>query len=172
MSGAPSVGVTAFGFLIGALAFSAAPVAMAMDAGSHGTGTRQAEVARKGATVMPFDLMRTTHFFDDRETGGVETVTANDKADAEQVKRIRAHLSTEAKRFSRGDFSDPAKIHGDDMPGLTTLSRAGRKLSVKYKSLPAGASLTYSSPDKAVVAALHEWFAAQRFDHAAHMHMH
>ena len=135
-------------------------------------GERQAEVARKGATVMPFDLMRTTHFFDDRKSGGVETVTANDKADAEQIKLIRGHLSAEAKRFSRGDFSDPAKIHGEDMPGLATLSHAGRKLSVRYRPLPAGASLTYSSRDPAVVAALHEWFAAQRSDHAAHMHMH
>lgn len=135
-------------------------------------GERQAEVARKGATVMPFDLMRTTHFFDDRKTGGVETITANDKSDVEQIKLIRAHLSAEAKRFSRGDFSDPAKIHGEDMPGLATLARAGGKLDVKYKTVPAGASLTYSSQDRAVVAALHEWFAAQRSDHAAHMHMH
>ena len=135
-------------------------------------GDRQAEVARKGATVMPFDLMRTTHFFDDRKSGGVETVTANDKADAEQIKLIRGHLSAEAKRFGRGDFSDPARIHGEDMPGLATLSRAGSKLGVKYEPLPAGARLTYSSRDRAVVAALHEWFAAQRSDHAAHMHMH
>ena len=40
--------------------------------------SRQEDVARKGATVMPFDLMRTTHFFDDTKSGGIETITARD----------------------------------------------------------------------------------------------
>jgi hypothetical protein len=31
--------------------------------------SRQTEVALKGATVMPFDLARTTHFFDDTPGG-------------------------------------------------------------------------------------------------------
>lgn len=133
---------------------------------------RQDEVASKGATVMPFDLMRTTHFFDDTPGGGIETVTANDEKDARQIALIRSHLAEEAKRFRRGDFSDPAQIHGQDMPGLDALSRAGGKLQVKYRKLPAGASLSYASADAAVIAAVHAWFAAQRSDHAAHAHMH
>ena len=167
----------AIGAAVAALGICAAVVgaaggAIAAADGAHETNTRQPEVAQKGATVMPFDLMRTTHFFDNLETGGIETVTANDKGDAEQIKLIRTHLSAEAKRFSRGDFSDPAKIHGEEMPGLQRLAHAGHKLNVKYRALPAGARLTYFSADKAVVAAVHEWFAAQRSDHAAHMHMH
>jgi hypothetical protein len=133
---------------------------------------RQDEVASKGATVMPFDLMRTTHFFDDTPGGGIETITANDTKDARQIALIRSHLAEEAKRFRRGDFSDPAQIHGQDMPGLDALSRAGNKLQVKYRKLPAGASLSYASADAAVIAAVHAWFAAQRSDHAAHAHMH
>jgi hypothetical protein len=58
------------------------------------------------------------------------------------------------------------------MPGLVTLKAAGGKLHVTYKRLPAGASLTFASSDKSVVAAIHDWFAAQRSDHAAHEHMH
>ena len=134
--------------------------------------TRQDEVALKGATVMPFDLARTAHFFDDTPGGGTETVTANDAKDARQVALIRSHLAEEAKRFRRGDFSDPAKIHGQDMPGLDALARAGGKLQVKYRKLPAGASLSYASADAAVIASVHAWFAAQRSDHAAHSHMH
>jgi hypothetical protein len=133
---------------------------------------RQDEVASKGATVMPFDLMRTTHFFDDTPGGGIETITANDTKDARQIALIRSHVAEEAKRFRRGDFSDPAQIHGQDMPGLDALSRAGNKLQVKYRKLPAGASLSYASADAAVIAAVHAWFAAQRSDHAAHAHMH
>lgn len=145
-------------------------VAFAAEPGSK--TSRQDEVALKGTTVMPFDLARTTHFFDDTPGGGVETITANDKKDARQIALIRSHLAEEAKRFGRGDFSDPAKIHGQDMPGLAELARAGAKLQVKYRKLPAGASLGYASADAAVIAGVHAWFAAQRSDHAAHSHVH
>lgn len=134
--------------------------------------SRQDEVALKGASVMPFDLARTTHFFDDTPGGGIETITTNDSKDARQIALIRSHLAEEAKRFGRGDFSDPAKIHGQDMPGLDALARAGDKLQVKYRKLPAGASLSYAGADAAVVAAVHAWFAAQRSDHTAHSHIH
>ena len=142
------------------------------DPGHTAAPSRQEEVAVKGAAVMPFDLARTTHFFDDSATGGVETVTANDRSDAGQVALVRSHLAAEAERFGRGDFSDPAKIHGAGMAGLAALSRAGAKLRVTYADLPAGASLTFASADPAVIAAVHDWFAAQRSDHAAHAHMH
>jgi hypothetical protein len=145
-------------------------IAFAADPGPH--MSRQDEVARSGAAVMPFDLMRTTHFFDDTPSGGIETVTANDDSDARQISLIRSHLTAEAKRFARGDFSDPAKIHGAEMPGLAALTSAGDKLRVRYTQLPAGASLTYASPDPAVAAAVHAWFAAQRSDHAANAHLH
>ena len=146
--------------------------ACTMPAHEHpASASRQEEVARKGSTVMPFDLMKTTHFFDDDAHGGVETITANDPADARQVALIRSHLAKEAQRFARGDFSDPAAIHGEDMPGLAALRTAGGKLHVSYRELPAGASLAYASDDPSVVAAIHDWFAAQRSDHAAHEHM-
>ena len=58
------------------------------------------------------------------------------------------------------------------MPGLAALEHAGDKLHVSYRDVPSGASLTYASADPAVVGAIHDWFAAQRSDHAAHMHMH
>ncbi|RQZ58432.1 aspartate carbamoyltransferase [Burkholderia sp. Bp9004] len=138
---------------------------------NHDMTSHRAEVARKGATVMPFDLARTTHFFDDTGSGGIETITANDKHDTRQVALIRSHLAIEAQRFRRGDFADPAAIHGLDMAGLATLTRAGEKLHIEYRSLPSGASLTYASNDPDVIAAVHAWFAAQRSDHAAHSHL-
>lgn len=148
-------------------------LAASVASAASGVGeARQAQVARAGAAVMPFDLSRTTHFFDDNPSGGVETVTANDKDDSTQIGLIRVHLRTEAQRFGRGDFSDPAKIHGNDMPGLAAMAAAGGKLLVRYQELPSGASLTYVSIDPTVAAAVHDWFAAQRADHAAHEHMH
>jgi hypothetical protein len=147
------------------------PLGVAM-ADESAPASRQDEVARKGAGVMPFDLRRTTHHFDDTPTGGIETVAANDHGDAEQVRLIRAHLAHEATRFAQGDFSDPARIHGEDMPGLAKLAAAGPALTVAYRAVPGGASVTYSSGDTRVVAAIHEWLAAQRVDHDAHVHMH
>jgi hypothetical protein len=159
-------------FLVTNVVLGGALAALSATAGAHEPQSRQEQVAHSGAAVMPFDLTRTTHFFDDSGNGGIETVTANDIGDTPQIELIRAHLKTEAQRFGRGDFSDPAKIHGKDMPGLAGLAVAGNKLRVSYQQLPAGASLTYTSDDQAVVGALHDWFAAQRSDHGAHEHMH
>lgn len=159
----------AFAFVVIALL---AGLSAGCGAGPDARSSRQDEVARLGSRVMPFDLARTKHFFDDDATGGIETITANGKDDAAQVDLIRSHLATEAERFGRGDFSDPAVIHGHDMPGLATLAAAGGKLRVTYRDVPGGAHLTFASSDPAVVGAVHEWFSAQRSDHGMHGHMH
>lgn len=80
-----------------------------------------------GAAVMPFDLEKTTHVFRMTESGGVQRVVAVDAGDKEQITMIRQHLEHEAGRFQRGDYSDPAAIHGESMPGLA--SAAGRRAS-------------------------------------------
>ena len=77
---------------------------------------RRAEVAHKGATVMPFDLAKTRHVFGKGVTGGVQTVTANHAGDTDQVALIRSHLQAERGKFARGDFGDPASIHGEGCP--------------------------------------------------------
>ena len=77
----------------------------------------------------------------------------------------------EAKKFERGDFSDPAAIHGKEMPGLAELQEANDRFSVHYKELPDGARLVYSSDDSKIVAALHQWFEAQNRDHNGHGNM-
>ncbi|MBX3431226.1 MAG: hypothetical protein KF779_16690 [Hyphomonadaceae bacterium] len=124
-------------------------------------------VAQAGAQVMPFDLERTTHSFRDRAWGG-EQIVVSDDGDAQQVALIRAHLSAEAMRFSRGDFGGPEAIHGHDMPGLAVLRDQHAAIDVAYSEVPNGASITYRSQDSAVVGAIHEWFEAQRTDHGAH----
>jgi hypothetical protein len=129
---------------------------------------RQAEVAARGAEVMPFDLDRTTHVFTQRPDGGVQVVTADDPDDAVQVRLVREHLSEEAEAFARGDFGDPASIHGDDMPGLAAFQAGADRITVTYEDLPAGGQLTYTTGDAALVEALHAWFDAQVSDHGSH----
>lgn len=126
------------------------------------------EVAERGAAVMPFDLDATTHRFTKTEDGGVQVVVADDPADTEQVALIREHLAEERGRFARGDFDDPAAIHGHDMDGVAELRAGHADIAVTYADRPEGAQLTYSSEDPELVAAIHTWFDRQLMDHGAH----
>jgi hypothetical protein len=136
--------------------------------GAQALAARQAEVAAKSRQVMPFDLERTTHRFAKTGTGGLQTVTAKDPADAQQVKLIREHLAEEVARFSKGDFGDPASIHGGEMPGLRELEAGHDRIDVRYAEGSAGAQITYTTSDPALIKALHAWFGAQVTDHGQH----
>lgn len=128
---------------------------------------RLAEVAAKGAAVMPFDLERTTHIFEKRADGGLQQVISDD-GDAAQVELIRAHLAEEAKRFSRGDFHDPQMIHGENMAGLHQLMTGFQRINLEYSDIDNGAQILYITTDPELVAALHNWFDAQLSDHGPH----
>ncbi|MDW4910779.1 aspartate carbamoyltransferase [Streptomyces sp. ADMS] len=128
---------------------------------------RQEAVAERGQTVMPFDLEQTTHHFTPTETGGVQDVVA-DRPDENQIGLIRSHLQQEAKAFSKGDFGDPAQIHGDSMPGLAELEDGYERIEVRYRERPDGAALSYTTDEPALVDALHDWFEAQLSDHGDH----
>lgn len=131
-------------------------------------GDRLEEVATRGAQVMPFDLERTTHRFEPRSNGGVQTVVADDPGDSEQVDWIRGHLAREAERFSAGDFGDPATIHGGEMPGLAELRVGVDRIELRYEDVRAGARILYKTDDPLLVQAIHDWFDAQLTDHGPH----
>ncbi len=150
----------------GSVAAIAAVILIALGQGGEPTG--EEAVAERGAPVMGFDLDRTTHRFTPTPTGGAQTVIADDPEDDEQIAIIRDHLEHEAARFRRGDFDDPANIHGDDMPGIAILRREHEQLDVTFTIAEAGATITYESDDATVVAAIHDWFEAQLHDHGAH----
>jgi hypothetical protein len=116
---------------------------------------------------MPFDLDATTHTFTQTADGGIQTVVADDPGDAEQVALIRRHLAEERDNFSRGDFDDPAAIHGHDMDGVAVLRAGYAAISVTYTDRPDGAQLTYRTDDPDLVAAIHAWFDRQVSDHGA-----
>jgi hypothetical protein len=132
------------------------------------SGSRQAEVAARGAGVMPFDLERPRHAFEPTADGGVLMVTARDPSDTTQVRLIREHLASASAAFARGDFSDPAFIHGDEMPGLAELRRGYGRIDVRGASLDDGARIVFSTQDPALVDAINRWFAAQTSDHGHH----
>ena len=129
---------------------------------------RQAEVAARGAQVMPFDLEATTHQFTATSTGGRQAVIADDAGNDAEIAAIRQHLQDEASAFQAGEFSDPASIHGEDMPGLATLESNSDALDIRYVELPDGAAVEFTTTDTLVVNALHAWFDAQVSDHGDH----
>jgi hypothetical protein len=129
---------------------------------------RVADIATRGISVMPFNLDTTTHTFQVLDDGGLQTVTADDPGDTEQIALIRSHVEYEANQFQQGHFADPAWLHGRDMPGLDELSAGADQLNIQYSDLPSGAQIRYTSTDAKLIAALHRWFAAQISDHGKH----
>jgi hypothetical protein len=129
---------------------------------------RQADILQRGAEVMPFDLKETVHVFTKTRSGGIQQVLARNPADVGQIRLIRQHLRDIEQKFAKRDFSDPAAIHGEDMPGLAALRTAKPgQLSVRYRDIAGGAQLVYRASDPKLVKALHSWFNAQLSDHGS-----
>lgn len=129
---------------------------------------RQRVVADRGQAVMPFDLDRTTHHFTSRTDGLLQEVIADDPDDAVQRDLIRQHLRAEVQRFKGGDFGDPARIHGEQMPGLRQLEAGATSIDIRYREVGAGAQIEFLTADPALIASLHLWGAAQVKDHGRH----
>lgn len=134
---------------------------------AEATDERQAEVARIGETVMPFDLERSTHVFEKTRTGGIQQVISDDE-DVEQVRLIQSHLEAVSERFNAGNFHEPAQIHGEMMPGLHALKVGAHKINITYSEIAHGGQIAYVTDDETLIMAVHEWFDAQVSDHGAH----
>lgn len=129
--------------------------------------TPQEHVHRMSHSVMPFDASKTIHMFKMTESGGVQQVVARKPGDTDQVSLVRQHLKYEAGRFQHGDYSDPAKLHGTDMPGLKELQAEASRIRVSYVELPMGAAITFQTDDLHLITAIHRWFGAQLSEHGA-----
>jgi hypothetical protein len=145
-----------------AIVGAAAVVAVSPDS------SREQLIAERSAEVMPFDLAATTHTFQPTSDGGLQTVVADDPTDRRQIDLVQQHLRDEAAAFGRGEFGDPAQIHGAEMPGLATLKARFDRLDVTFSARADGAELRYRTDDPVVLDALHDWFAAQTSDHQGH----
>jgi hypothetical protein len=130
-------------------------------------GTRQEHVHQMAHRVMPFDMSETVHIFKMTESGGVQRVVAKDPGAVDQIALIQQHLQREAERFQQGDYSDPAKLHGADMPGLKELQAGATRIKVSYAALPSGGEITFKTTDLHLLTALHRWFGAQLSEHGA-----
>jgi hypothetical protein len=147
----------------------AAPIAALalFNGGSAIAQTQQEHVHDMSHGVMPFDMKRTVHVFKMSESGGIQRVVVRDRSDAGQITLIRQHLREEAGRFQRGDYSDPANLHGATMPGLIELQQGAERVRVTYSDLPDGAEIIFETLDVHMLTAIHRWFGAQLSEHGA-----
>jgi hypothetical protein len=129
--------------------------------------TQQEHVHGMSHAVMPFEISKTVHVFTMTEFGGIERVVVKDRRYADQVPLIRQHLQAEAERFQHGDYSDPANLHGSDMPGLRELRLGARQITVTYSDVPDGGDIRFETADRHLLTAIHRWFGAQLSEHAA-----
>lgn len=129
--------------------------------------TTQEHIHHMGHNVMPFDLSRTIHIFQMTESGGVERVIVRDASAKVQVAMIQQHLQHESIAFQRGDYSDPASLHGVNMPGLQELQAGASRIKVSYSPLSTGAEIIFTTTDIKLLTAVHRWFGAQLSEHGA-----
>ena len=128
----------------------------------------QEHVHHHGGEVMPFDLGKTVHIFRMSEDGGTQKVVLRgDAAQPEQVRMIQHHLQMEATEFQKGNFGDPAHLHGAGMPGLREMQAGARHMQITYRPLPDGAEIRFRAHDIKLVTAVHRWFGAQLSEHGA-----
>lgn len=141
--------------------------AIGLGARAQDHSTVQEHVHHMSHTVMPFDMAKTLHVFKMTEQGGVQKVIVRNDEDAEQVAPIRMHLRHEAMLFQQGDFSDPMRLHGADMPGLKELQEGAGQVKITYEDLPNGGQISFETHDLHLLTAIHRWFGAQLSEHGA-----
>ena len=123
----------------------------------HGTGkkwqgalpqTKQQQVHQMGASVMQFEMAKTLHVFKMTETGGVQQVVVRNEGDKGPGAAHTAAPSARGQQISAGgDYSDPAALHGLDMPGLKELQVGARLMKITYSALTNGGEINFWTND-------------------------
>ena len=124
---------------------------------------------RRGQTAMGVDQYTSVHRFDKLADGG-RVELRRDRDDSAGVATIRAHLRAIKSAFERGDFSTPAFVHMQTIPGTRVM--AARRSAIRYevRDLARGAELRMRTADPVARQAIHDFMDYQRADHRAGGH--
>ena len=125
----------------------------------------KAALNERGKRFMGFDQEATAHQFVVTTDGGRIEVTANDPADAASISQIRQHLRHIAQLFGEGDFSTPALVHDQKVPGVAAMKAAGKAISYTFEEIDRGARVRIAATTPAAVTAVHEFLRFQIKDH-------
>jgi hypothetical protein len=118
----------------------------------------------RGQEAMGVDQYTSTHLFDALPEGGRIELQRN-VDDPAGVAQIRQHLQEIARAFQAGDFSTPAFVHMQSVPGTEVMAAKRDAISYEYGELPRGGEVRITTRDPEAVAAIHEFMAFQRQDH-------
>ncbi len=160
-----------------ATAMDHAAHARMMPQGGAGVGKRDSLSSRsdsnfsalqaRGSIAMGVDQYSSTHHFEALRDGG-RIELQRDVDDPVGIAQIRVHLCSVAAAFASGDFSTPAFVHMQTVPGATVMAARRHLIAYSLRPLPRGGELLITTSDAAAVAAVAEFLAFQRMDHRAH----
>ena len=128
-----------------------------------------ASLQRRGETAMGVNQYTSSHVFEALPDGG-RIVLQRQTDDSAGTATIRAHMSTIAEQFRRGDFAIPGFVHAQGVPGTDVMASHGAQISYTADTLPRGAQVRITTTDTAALAAVHEFLAFQRREHHAAGH--
>jgi hypothetical protein len=125
-----------------------------------------AALQARGQQGMGVDQYASAHLFDALEDGGRIELQMN-ADDPAAVARIREHLQEIARAFQAGDFSTPAFVHMQPVPGSAVMAAKRAVITYAYRELPRGGEVRITTRDPDAVVAVHQFMAFQRQDHHA-----
>ncbi|MEO8620534.1 MAG: hypothetical protein ABI625_05675 [bacterium] len=128
-----------------------------------------AAMQRRGKVAMGVDQYASVHHFDDLADGG-RIQLERDRDDVAGARAIQAHLRGIAKAFSSGDFSTPAFVHMQHVPGSADMAKQRAVIQYTVRALPRGGELRITTSDTTARRAVHEFLAFQRGEHHAAGH--
>lgn len=118
------------------------------------------------ARGMGVDQYASTHLFDALPDGG-RIEFQFDSDDREAIAQIRAHLHEIQAAFQAGDFSTPAFVHAQEVPGTAVMAVRREHIEYVYRDLPRGGELRLVTRDPEALEAIRAFMAFQRDDHRA-----
>jgi hypothetical protein len=125
-----------------------------------------AALQARGKTAMGVDQYTSTHKFDALEDGG-RIELQRDTDDSAGVVQIRQHLREITLAFQSGDFSTPAFVHMQVVPGASVMAAKRDRITYTFSELPRGAEVRIVTTDPEALKAIHCFMAFQRQDHRA-----
>lgn len=135
-------------------------------AGPPAQDPHHAALNARGKQHMGFDQEATTHHFILTKDGGRIEVSAKAADDTKSIEEIRGHLRHIAPMFAAGDFSTPALVHDQRVPGVDKMKKAGSALTYAFEETERGGRVVISGTSAGAIAAVHEFLRFQIKDHA------
>lgn len=131
---------------------------------THNSDSAFSALQNRGMRAMGVDQYTSTHQFVALPDGG-RIELQRDVDDTAGVAQIRRHLQEIAKSFALGDFSTPAFVHMQDVPGTQVMSAKREAITYAYRELPRGGEVRIVTKDPQALEAIAAFMAFQRQDH-------